>query len=347
MKIICATLLVIAVAALAIPAAAADDIGIVTAVNGTASLLRGSVPPQPVKFKDKVQWRDVIETAKSASARVLLLGKTSLAVRELSRVELREEAVAGGRAQTMVVLSGKVRAIVERSFMDKGEQVEVRSPNAVAAVRGTDFIVEVIPPPAHAQGFGMLAAQDGGPIVAQGPADVTTLVYTIAGVVDVTSGATERITAFQGARVVGGGIPERFAFTLVDLPNITKGLTVPPPVPTKFPQASTATVVRVERTALEQPLRGGAGTVEKPIAGRLVVPGDATGQQAGGDPGAQARTFGVGNAANGVVNVPTNRASKSTDIDAPVDGLRTRVKEANQERLPDSVKTQIRRKLKN
>ncbi len=321
MKIICATLLVIAVAALAIPAAA-DDIGVVTAVNGTASLLRGSVPAQPVKFKDKVQWRDVIETSKNASARVLLLGKTSLAVRELSRVELREEAVAGGRAQTMVVLSGKVRAIVERSFMNKGEQVEVRSPNAVAAVRGTDFVVEVVPPPAHAKGFGMLAGLDGGPIVAQGPANVTTLVYTIAGVVDVTNGATERITAFQGARVVGRGIPERFAFTLVDLPNITKGLTVPPPAPTKFPQASTETVARVERAALEQPLPGGVGTVEKPTAGRLVVPGDA---------------------ANEVVNVPTSPAPKSTGVekvsestdrlnDKAAETIQRRVKEEDQDR---------------
>ena len=341
MKIISTTLLVIAVAALAIPATATDDIGVVIAVNGTAALHRGSRPAQAVRFKDKVQWRDVIETSKGASARLLLLGKTSLVVRELSRVELREEAVAGGRAQTMAVLSGKVRAIVERSFMAKGEQVEVRSPNAVAAVRGTDFVVEVVPPPAHAQGFGMLAAMDGGPIVVQGPANVTTLVYTIAGIVDVTNGATARITAFQGARVVGGGIPERFAITRVDLPKITKELTVPPPARTTIPPASSETVARAERTALEQPLRGGAGTVEKPVAGRLVGSAGAAGQGAGGGAGAQPRPGGAADAENEVANVVARPAPKSTDNE--VDGLRTRVKDADQ---AHSVKQKVRKNSK-
>ena len=113
----------------------------------------------------------------------------------------------------------------------------------------------------------------------------------------------------------------------------------------------------MERTALEQPLPGGADTVEKPIVGRLVAPGGAIGQQSGGGAGVQARTGGAADAANEVVNVPTNPAPKSTDIervaesidrlnDKAVETIRRRVKEADQERLPDSVKTQIRRKLK-
>jgi hypothetical protein len=135
-----------------------------------------------------------------------------------------------------------------------------------------DFVVDVIPPPSRAQAFGMLAALEGGPLVAQAAANVTTLVYTISGVVDVTNGATERITAFQGARVRGTAPPERFQFARVDLPNITRGLTVPPPPPARTPPASDATVARVERTALDRPLRGGAGTVERPNVQQLVVP---------------------------------------------------------------------------
>ncbi len=288
MKSTCAALVIVAGAALAIPAAAQDTIGVVTAVNGTATLSRGAQAAQPIRFRDQLQWRDVIETQKGASARALVLGKTSVTVRELSRVELREEALAGGRRQTLDILAGKIRAVVERSLMDQGEQVEVRSPNAVAAVRGTDVVVEVIPPPARAQAFGMLAALEGGPLLAQAGPNVTTLVYTLSGVVDVTSGVTERIAAFQGARVQGSLPPQRFQFAQIDLPNIVRGLTVPPPLPTRTPPTSNATVARVERTALDQPLRGAAGTVERPDVGRLAVqdkqvaPAGAGGKVTGG-----------------------------------------------------------------
>lgn len=285
MKSTCVALVIVAGAALAIPAAAQDSIGVVTAITGTATLSRGAQAAQPIRFRDRLQWRDVIETQKGASARALVLGKTSVTVRELSRVELREEALADGRRQTLDILAGKIRAVVERSLMDKGEQVEVRSPNAVAAVRGTDVVVEVIPPPARAQAFGMLAALEGGPLLAQGGPNVTTLVYTLSGVVDVTNGVTERIAAFQGARVQGSLPPQRFQFAQIDLPNIVRGLTVPPPPPTRTPPTSDATVARVERTALDQPLRGGAGTVGQPDVGRLTVPDKSVAPVAAGQPG--------------------------------------------------------------
>ena len=86
---------------------------------------------------------------------------------------------------------------------------------------------------------------------------------------------TERITAFQGTRVQGSLPPQRFQFTPIDLPNIVRGLTVPPPPPTRTPPASDATVARVERTALDQPLRGAAGTVERSGSRTTRRPGQA------------------------------------------------------------------------
>lgn len=277
MKTFGAALALVAAVALAFPAAAADDIGVATAVRGVATLSRGAAGAHPVKFRDAVRWHDVIETSKDSGVRLLVLGKMSVTIRELSRVELREEAMAGGRRHTLGLLAGKVRAVVEHSLMDKNELVEVRSPNAVAAVRGTDFVVEVIPPPARAEAFGMLAATSG-PMMAQGPSALITLVYTLAGAVDVTNGATERVAAFQGARVEGGAPPQRFTFSRVDLPSIIRGLTMPPPPPARTPPASPRAVEHVQQTALAQPIRGVGGTIGNPAVLRP-TPRPGAGQQ--------------------------------------------------------------------
>ena len=110
---------------------------------------------------------------------------------------------------------------------------------------------------------------------------------------------------------------------------------------TTIPPASSETVARAERTALEQPLRGGAGTVEKPVAGRLVGSAGAAGQGAGGGAGAQPRPGGAADAENEVANVVARPAPKSTDNE--VDGLRTRVKDADQ---AHSVKQKVRKNSK-
>ncbi len=240
----------------AAPAQAAEDVGVVTAVTGSATLAR-TAGVQPLHFRAGVRWQDVIETGPASSARLLVLGKTSLAVRELSRLELRQELVATARTHVIDLAAGKVRAAVERSLMSPGEQVSVHSANAIVAVRGTDFVVEVLPPPARAQAFGLLASETGGPVLAQTTAPAaTTIVYTISGLVSVanplgTSGIEERIGPFEAVRVEGARDPQRFRFTRADLTRILDGLAVPPPPPTRSPRVSEATAERAEQAALD------------------------------------------------------------------------------------------------
>lgn len=119
-------------------------VGVVTTLAGTATVARAALPsPQPLRFKDDVFVRDRISTAEKSIVRVLLGGKALVTVRELSALTITEEV---GRS-TVDLASGKIAMGVARQRMRPGEVIEIRTPNAIAAIRGTVLVVELIPEP--------------------------------------------------------------------------------------------------------------------------------------------------------------------------------------------------------
>ena len=116
--------------------------GIVTTMNGTATVARVSLArPAVLNFKDDVYVQDRITTEKDALVRVLLGGKAMLTIRERTVVTITERP----GASTVAVGSGRVAVSVIKSKMRPGEVVEVTTPNAVAAIRGTVIVAEVEP----------------------------------------------------------------------------------------------------------------------------------------------------------------------------------------------------------
>lgn len=115
--------------------------GVVTNLEGSATAAR-SLAPQPVslKFKDDVLQNDRIVTGDRSIVRLLLGGKAVVTVRERSSLTITE--VPG--KSTIDLDNGKIAVAVAKEQMRPGESFEVRTPNAVAAVRGTAFIIEVI-----------------------------------------------------------------------------------------------------------------------------------------------------------------------------------------------------------
>ena len=63
--------------------------GKVIAVVGPVSVTRPERPAHPLRFRDDLYWRDVVEARKDGMARVLLGGKATVIVRELSSLELQ------------------------------------------------------------------------------------------------------------------------------------------------------------------------------------------------------------------------------------------------------------------
>ncbi len=122
------------------PALAQSKAGVVTNLEGTATATRRTLPqPVTLKFRDDVFQNDRIVTGDRSIARLLLGGKAVVTIRERSALTITE--VPG--KSTIDLASGKIALSVAHDRLRPGERVEVRTPNAVAAVRGTTFVVEV------------------------------------------------------------------------------------------------------------------------------------------------------------------------------------------------------------
>jgi hypothetical protein len=114
--------------------------GIVTTMQGSATATRTiAALPVALKFKDDVFLHDRIATGDRSLARLLLGGKAVVTIRERSLLTITE---VPGRS-TIDIQSGKLSLAIARERMRPGEVLDVRTPNAVAAVRGTVLIVEV------------------------------------------------------------------------------------------------------------------------------------------------------------------------------------------------------------
>jgi len=121
-------------------ATAQERAGVVTTLEGKVTVVRASSPElTPLKFRDAIFVRDRIATGKESFARILLGGKAVVTIREFSAVTITE--VPG--VATVAVGSGRVAVAVARERMRPGDLVEVRTPNAVAGIRGTVIVAEV------------------------------------------------------------------------------------------------------------------------------------------------------------------------------------------------------------
>lgn len=158
-------------------------VGVVTTLQGPALVQRAALPaPIRLSFKDDVFSRDRISTGEGALVRVLLGGKAVVTVRELSVLAISEQ---GGRAVVMLD-SGAVTASVAHDRLRPGESIEIRTRNAVAAVRGTVLTVEA----------GEAAAGTPG-----GPAVPLSRIQVLRGTVEVSaSGDSAAATVVVGAR---------------------------------------------------------------------------------------------------------------------------------------------------
>ncbi|MBM4443552.1 MAG: FecR domain-containing protein, partial [Candidatus Rokubacteria bacterium] len=120
--------------------AQSERAGVVTTLEGNVTARRVALPdPVPLKFKDDIFLRDTVTTGDRSIARILLGGKAVVTVRERSVLTITE---VPGRS-TIELDSGKFALAVAREKMRPGEEIQIRTPNAIAGVRGTVVITEV------------------------------------------------------------------------------------------------------------------------------------------------------------------------------------------------------------
>ena len=122
----------------AVPASSEEKVGVVTTVIGPVTVTRASAPAEPLKFKDDIFLRDRVTTGDAAMTRILMGGKVVVTARERSTLTITE--VPG--LSTIDLSSGRIAVAVDKTRMKPGERVDIRTPNAIAGVRGTVLIVE-------------------------------------------------------------------------------------------------------------------------------------------------------------------------------------------------------------
>jgi len=118
-----------------------EKVGVATTVIGPVTVARASMPPAALKFRDDILLRDRVTTGDNAITRILLGGKVVVTARERSTLTITE--VPG--LSTIDLPSGRIAVAVDKTRMKPGERVEIRTPNAIAGVRGTVLIVEAEP----------------------------------------------------------------------------------------------------------------------------------------------------------------------------------------------------------
>ena len=120
-------------------------IGHVTALDGTVTVLRqGKFAPEPLTLQKPVFQEDIIATDRASKVRITLADATVISLGEQSRLELRQfsyDARQRRRSGRLALALGFFRAILKE--MTSPSSVEVITPTAVAAIRGTDLMGEV------------------------------------------------------------------------------------------------------------------------------------------------------------------------------------------------------------
>ncbi len=115
------------------------DVQIKSAKTGTASRAR---------IGEKVFPKDIISTGKDARAKIVMVDNNEINVSPNSQIEIQHyeyDPAAGKKEVLLNVLYGKVRSKVEQKYDGKTSKFQIKTPSAVAGVRGTDFITSYTP----------------------------------------------------------------------------------------------------------------------------------------------------------------------------------------------------------
>ena len=123
------------------PARAEPVVGKITQVTGKAQVQRGS-SSLVATVAMPVELHDQLKTAVPGEITLQMLDNSVLTVNESSVLAIDENIVGGGvRTTTNVgLISGTVQALVTKVARSAAPSFTVTTPNAIAGVRGTNFI---------------------------------------------------------------------------------------------------------------------------------------------------------------------------------------------------------------
>ena len=133
-------MLALAMLAMVPTARAQSTVGTITQVQGVANIQRGAqnivvMANLPVELHDK------ITTQQGASLTIGLVDKSSLQLGQNATLIIDESVMVNGfgAPSKLGLLGGKVHSLIVGAMRGPTTSFEVHTPNAIGAVRGTDF----------------------------------------------------------------------------------------------------------------------------------------------------------------------------------------------------------------
>lgn len=122
-------------------AIADETYGLIMIVKGTVHIVKNSEAPIEAKIGGKVYPLDTIITGKDSRAKIVMSDRNIINI--LPDTKLRIDQYVSSLKEKNVRLSlmqGKVRTNVEQKYDANNNKFEIKTPSAVAGVRGTQFI---------------------------------------------------------------------------------------------------------------------------------------------------------------------------------------------------------------
>ncbi len=124
------------------------EVGRVVETEGIVEVLRGGkLPAQPLKKGDPIYEKDMIRTKSNSKAEIALKDGDVIKISQRSRVDISEYSEKDGKSVQLGLPRGTIRTVVSQETSrrivsdPKANKFEIRTPVAVAGVRGTDFFV--------------------------------------------------------------------------------------------------------------------------------------------------------------------------------------------------------------
>lgn len=149
-KILLGLLLLFAIAAVAPRSAFAEGIANITKAQGNVEIFKpGMERGIPAREEQPVAEGDILITETNSRAEITFADQSVIRIAPQSKIEITKYLLENGQRKSGVfnLFSGKIRAIVSKSVKVVGasfsdnQNFQVRTPTAVAGVKGTDFFM--------------------------------------------------------------------------------------------------------------------------------------------------------------------------------------------------------------
>jgi hypothetical protein len=120
-----------------------DRIGTVLVVEGTAEVRQQQATTwEPLRFRDAIFLNDSVRTAAESKLKVLMNDESIITIVERSEMQFTDFLVTRQqRRSIMQLVLGKIRVLTTQ-FFGTESATEVRTPNTVTGVRGSEIVVQ-------------------------------------------------------------------------------------------------------------------------------------------------------------------------------------------------------------